>query len=56
PESCMSDSSISHSPSSSPPLPIKAGRLTDLPTTGLLSKHPRGHASDKTLTAKSSIT
>ncbi|XP_043118028.1 nuclear receptor subfamily 1 group D member 2a isoform X2 [Puntigrus tetrazona] len=56
PESCMSDSSNSRSPSSSPPLPIKASRLTDLPTAALLSKHPRGHASDKTPAAKSSIT
>ncbi|XP_016341289.1 nuclear receptor subfamily 1 group D member 2-like isoform X2 [Sinocyclocheilus anshuiensis] len=58
PESCMSDSSNSRSPSSSPPLPSKPSRLTDLPTAGLLLKHtqPRGHASDKTLAAKSSIT
>ncbi|XP_016319841.1 nuclear receptor subfamily 1 group D member 2-like [Sinocyclocheilus anshuiensis] len=58
PESCMSDSSNSRSPSSSPPLPSKPSRLTDLPTTGLLLKHtqPRGHASNKTLAAKSSIT
>ncbi|KAL1258642.1 hypothetical protein QQF64_009219 [Cirrhinus molitorella] len=56
PESCMSDSSNSHSPSSSPPLPTKAGRLTDLPAAGLLSKHQRGHASDKALAAKSGIT
>uniref|UniRef100_A0A8C2C9R7 Nuclear receptor subfamily 1, group D, member 2a n=1 Tax=Cyprinus carpio TaxID=7962 RepID=A0A8C2C9R7_CYPCA len=57
-ESCMSDSSNSRSPSSSPPLLIKPSRLTDLPTAGLLLKHthPRGHASDKTLAAKSSIT
>ncbi len=56
PESCMSDSSNSRSPSSSPALAIKPSRLTDLPTAGLLSKHPRGHASDKSLAAKSSIT
>lgn len=56
PESCMSDSPNSRSPSSSPPLPIKPSRLTDLPTAGLLSKHPRGHVSDRTLAAKSSIT
>ncbi|XP_016394809.1 nuclear receptor subfamily 1 group D member 2-like [Sinocyclocheilus rhinocerous] len=58
PESCMSDSSNSRSPSSSPPLPSKPSRLTDLPTAGLLLKHtqPRGHASNKTLAAKSSIT
>ncbi|XP_052434538.1 nuclear receptor subfamily 1 group D member 2a isoform X1 [Carassius gibelio] len=55
-ESCMSDSSNSRSPSSSPPLSTKPSRLTDLSTAGLLSKHPRGHASDKTLAAKSSIT
>ncbi|XP_052473849.1 nuclear receptor subfamily 1 group D member 2 [Carassius gibelio] len=58
PDSCMSDSSNSRSPSSSPPLPSKPSRLTDLPTAGLLLKHthPRGHASDKTLSSKSSIT
>ncbi|XP_051575265.1 nuclear receptor subfamily 1 group D member 2-like [Myxocyprinus asiaticus] len=56
PESCMSDSSNSRSPSSSPPLSTNQSL-----TVGLLSKqaHPRGHASDKTgmtLAAKSSIT
>uniref|UniRef100_A0A8C1NY94 Nuclear receptor subfamily 1, group D, member 2a n=1 Tax=Cyprinus carpio TaxID=7962 RepID=A0A8C1NY94_CYPCA len=58
PESCMSDSSNSRSPSSSPPLPSKPSRLTDRPTAGLLLKHthPRGNTSDKTLAAKSSIT
>lgn len=54
PESCMSDSSNSRSPSSSPPLPTKPSRVTDLPTAGLLSK--RLHPRDKTLAAKSSIT
>ncbi|XP_067303902.1 nuclear receptor subfamily 1 group D member 2a [Pseudorasbora parva] len=49
PESCMSDSSYSRSPSSSPPLPSKPSRVTDL-----LSK--RIHPRDKTLAAKSGIT
>ncbi|XP_067268055.1 nuclear receptor subfamily 1 group D member 2a isoform X1 [Chanodichthys erythropterus] len=54
PESFMSDSSNSRSPSSSPPLPTKPSRITDLPAAGLLSK--RLHPRDKTLAAKSSIT
>ncbi|XP_077086072.1 nuclear receptor subfamily 1 group D member 2a [Siphateles boraxobius] len=53
-ESCMSDSSNSQSPSSSPPLPTKPSRITDLPSPGLLSK--RLHPRDKSLAAKSSIT
>lgn len=59
PEQCMIDSSNSHSPASSPPLPTNQSRATDVPTARLLSKHahPRGHASEKTaLAAKSGIT
>ncbi|XP_051999935.1 nuclear receptor subfamily 1 group D member 2a [Xyrauchen texanus] len=61
PESCMSDSSNSRSPSSSPPLLINPSRNTDLLTVGQLSKHshPRSYTSDKTgttLSGKSSIT
>ncbi|XP_056617915.1 nuclear receptor subfamily 1 group D member 2a isoform X2 [Triplophysa dalaica] len=59
PEQCMIDSSNSHSPASSPPLPTNQSRTTDVPTARLLSKHahPRGHASEKTaLAAKSGIT
>lgn len=56
PGSCMSDSSASQSPSSSPPLPTKASRATDLSISAGMLKHTRGHTSDKSLANKSSIT
>ncbi|XP_030639422.1 nuclear receptor subfamily 1 group D member 2a [Chanos chanos] len=64
PSSCLSDSSNSRSPSSSPPLSTIQSRRAELPAVGPVptpkQSHPRGHASNRTgaavPAAKSGIT